>query len=101
MTVGWLRFKHNWVVIGGFPVREITAGIIERALEALARGDHSDGPLKGSTVNLPFRGEFGPSLRGADRVSSDRIRWLTTAFPGRKNRKYTSPFSAVARKPGF
>ncbi len=38
-------------LIGGVPAREITPGIIERALEALARGDHSDGPLKGSTVN--------------------------------------------------
>jgi integrase len=37
--------------IGGVPAREITPGIIERALEALARGDHACGPLKGSTVN--------------------------------------------------
>jgi integrase len=37
--------------IGGVPAREITPGIIERALEALARGDHGYGPLKGSTVN--------------------------------------------------
>ncbi len=33
------------------PAREITPGIVERALEALARGDGGSGPLKGSTVN--------------------------------------------------
>jgi integrase len=45
------RLGRLVTIIGGVPAREITPGIIERALEALARGDHSDGPLKGSTVN--------------------------------------------------
>jgi integrase len=45
------RLSRLLMLIGGVPAREITPGIIERALEALARGDHSDGPLKGSTVN--------------------------------------------------
>ena len=45
------RLSRLLTIIGGVPAREITPGIIERALEALARGDHSDGPLKGSTVN--------------------------------------------------
>jgi len=45
------RLGRILTLIGSVPAREITPGIIERALEALARGDHSDGPLKGSTVN--------------------------------------------------
>lgn len=45
------RLGRLLTMIGGVPAREITPGIVERALEALARGDHSDGPLKGSTVN--------------------------------------------------
>ena len=45
------RLGRLSMVIGGVPAREITPGIVERALEALARGDYSDGPLKGSTVN--------------------------------------------------
>jgi integrase len=45
------RLGRLLTIIGGVPAREITPGIVERALEALARGDHSDGPLKGSTVN--------------------------------------------------
>jgi integrase len=45
------RLGRLLTIIGSVPAREITPGIIERALEALARGDHSDGPLKGSTVN--------------------------------------------------
>ena len=45
------RLGRLLTIIGSVPAREITPGIIERALEALARGDHSDCPLKGSTVN--------------------------------------------------
>jgi len=47
------RLGRLLTLIGGVPAREITPGIIERALEALARGDHAYGygPLKGSTVN--------------------------------------------------
>jgi len=46
------RLSRLLMLIGGVPAREITPGIVERALEALARGDHGDyGPLKGSTVN--------------------------------------------------
>src|SRR5260370_16135838 len=44
------RLERVVTIIGGVAAREITPGIVERALEALARGDHSDGPLKGSTV---------------------------------------------------
>src|SRR5260370_13580060 len=45
------RLERLVTIIGGVAAREITPGIVERALEALPRGDHSDGPLKGSTVN--------------------------------------------------
>jgi integrase len=45
------RLGRLLMLIGGVPATEITPGIIERALEALARGDHAGGPLKGSTVN--------------------------------------------------
>jgi integrase len=45
------RLGRVVMLIGDVPARDVKPGIIERALEALARGDHSDGPLKGSTVN--------------------------------------------------
>jgi integrase len=45
------RLGRLVTIIGGVPAREITPAVVERALESLARGDHSDGPLKGSTVN--------------------------------------------------
>jgi integrase len=38
-------------LLGKVPARELTAGMIERALETIARGDSTHGPLKGSTVN--------------------------------------------------
>jgi integrase len=45
------RLGRLVTIIGSVAAREITPGIIERALEALARGDHGCHPLKGSTVN--------------------------------------------------
>lgn len=54
------------LLIGSVPAREITPGIIERALEALARGDHACGPLKGSTVNR-YHSAVGSVLRYAGR----------------------------------
>jgi site-specific recombinase XerD len=45
------RLDRVLPMLSGIPARKITAGIIERTLEALARGDGHHGPLKGSTVN--------------------------------------------------
>src|SRR5258708_16546252 len=60
------RLGRLSMVIGGVPAREITPGIVERALEALARGDYSDGPFKGSTVNR-YHSAVGSVLRYAAR----------------------------------
>jgi integrase len=45
------RLGRIVTLIGDVPARDITPGVVERTLEALARGDHGEGPLKGSTVN--------------------------------------------------
>jgi integrase len=55
--------------IGRVPARKITPGIIESALEALARGDHGYGPLKGSTVNR-YHSAVSSVLRYAARQGS-------------------------------
>ena len=56
-------------LIGGVPARKITAGIIEHALEALARGEGDSGPLKGATVNR-YHSAVSSILRYAARQGS-------------------------------
>lgn len=45
------RLGRLVTMIGSVPARDVTGAVVERALEALARGDHSLRPLKGATVN--------------------------------------------------
>ena len=45
------RLGRLVTMIGSIPAKDVTGAVVERALEALARGDHSLHALKGATVN--------------------------------------------------
>lgn len=60
------RLGRLMAMIGSVAAKDVTGGVVERALEALARGDHRDRPLKGATVNR-YHAAVGSVLRYAAR----------------------------------